>query len=48
MKIKNKSGFSLIEIMLTALILAFLAIGGAAVLYHTGAGAGHYQRNLQT
>ena len=38
MKTKNKSGFSLIEIMVSALLLAFLALGGAAVLYHTGAG----------
>lgn len=37
MKTKHKSGFSLIEVMITALILAILAIGGAASLYHTGA-----------
>ena len=38
MKTTQKSGFSLIEVMFTALILAILAIGGAAILYHTGAG----------
>ena len=38
MKTKNKSGFSLIEIMVAALLLAFLAVGGAAVLYQTGGG----------
>lgn len=38
MKTTQKAGFSLIEVMLTALLLAILAIGGAAVLYHTGAG----------
>ncbi len=36
MKTKNKSGFSLIEIMVAALLLAVLAVGGAAVLYQTG------------
>jgi len=38
MKTKHKSGFSLIEIMVAALLLAFLAVGGAAVLYQTGGG----------
>ncbi|MEE9369729.1 MAG: prepilin-type N-terminal cleavage/methylation domain-containing protein [Pontiella sp.] len=33
---KNKSGFSLIEVMVAALLLAVLAIGGAAVLSHAG------------
>lgn len=33
-----KAGFSLVEIMLAALILALLALGGSAVLYHTEAG----------
>lgn len=37
MKTKNKSGFSLIEIMVAAILLAVLALGGAQVLYHTGA-----------
>ena len=37
MKAKYKSGFSLIEVMVAALLLAVLALGGAAVLYHTGA-----------
>lgn len=37
MKTKHKSGFSLIEIMVAALVLAVLAVGGAAVLAHTGA-----------
>lgn len=37
MKTTQKSGFSLIEIMVATLVLAFLAVGGAAVLYHTGA-----------
>ena len=38
MKTKHKSGFSLIEIMVAALVLAALAVGGAAALYHAGAG----------
>ena len=38
MKTKNKSGFSLIEIMVASLLLAVLALGGAAVLYRTGGG----------
>ncbi len=37
MKTKHKAGFSLIEIMVAALLLEVLALGGAAVLYHTGA-----------
>jgi prepilin-type N-terminal cleavage/methylation domain-containing protein len=37
MKTKHKAGFSLIEIMVAALLLAVLAVGGAAVLSHTGA-----------
>lgn len=37
MKTKHKSGFSLIEVMVATLILAFLAVGGSAALYHTGA-----------
>lgn len=36
MKIKNKSGFSLIEIMVAVLLLTVLALGGAAILYQTG------------
>lgn len=36
-KKKNKSGFSLIEIMLSILILALLALGGSAILFRTGA-----------
>ena len=36
MKTKYKSGFSLIEIMVAALLLAVIAVGGAAVLSHTG------------
>ena len=35
-KRKNKSGFSLVEIMVASLLIAVLAIGGATVLYHTG------------
>ena len=38
MKKNHKAGFSLIEIMVSALLLAVLAVGGASVLYHTGAG----------
>lgn len=41
MKTKHKSGFSLVEIMVAVLILAVLAIGGAAVMYQTG---GNIQR----
>lgn len=37
MKTKNKAGFSLIEIMVSALLLSVLALGGASALYHTGA-----------
>lgn len=36
MKKQNKSGFSLIEVMVSILILLVLIIGGAAVLYQTG------------
>lgn len=36
MKKKVKSGFTLIEVMMAILILAALAMGGAAVLYQTG------------
>lgn len=36
MKTRHKSGFSLIEIMVAALLLAVIAVGGAAVLSHTG------------
>ena len=36
MKTKNKSGFSLIEIMVAVILLVTLALGGAAVMYQTG------------
>ena len=36
MKTKHKSGFSLIEIMVSVIILVVLALGGAAVMYRTG------------
>lgn len=36
MKPKNKSGFSLVEVMVAALILVVLVIGGAALLAHAG------------
>ena len=32
----NKAGFSLVEIMVSAVLLAVLAAGGAATIYHTG------------
>lgn len=35
-KKKNSSGFSLVEIMVALLLIAVLALGGAAALYHTG------------
>jgi prepilin-type N-terminal cleavage/methylation domain-containing protein len=38
MKVKRTSGFTLVEIMISTLILAVLALGGAAVLYRTGGG----------
>lgn len=38
MKTNRKSGFSLIEIMVASLLLAVLAVGGAAVFHQTGAG----------
>ncbi len=41
MKTNRKSGFSLIEIMVSVLILVVLALGGAAVMYQTG---GNIQR----
>lgn len=34
----SKNGFSLVEIMVAILLLAVLALGGAAVLYQTGGG----------
>jgi len=34
-KKNNKSGFSLVEIMVASLLIAVLALGGAAVVYHT-------------
>jgi len=33
----NKTGFTLVEIMVATLLLAVLALGGAASLYHAGA-----------
>ena len=36
MKNKCKSGFSLVEIMVSILVLVFLVVGGAAVLHQTG------------
>jgi prepilin-type N-terminal cleavage/methylation domain-containing protein len=36
-KIKNsRSGFTLIEVLVSALIIAILVIGGSAVMHHTG------------
>jgi prepilin-type N-terminal cleavage/methylation domain-containing protein len=35
-KKKNKSGFSLSEVLMSVLIIAVLAIGGSAALYQTG------------
>jgi prepilin-type N-terminal cleavage/methylation domain-containing protein len=35
-KKNQKSGFTLIEVLLSALIIAVLVIGGSAALYHTG------------
>jgi len=37
-KIHSKSGFSLIEVLLAILILAVLAVGGAAVIFQTSDG----------
>lgn len=44
---KKKSGFSLIEIMVASLLIAVLAIGGAVVLYHTGAVVGDQELKRQ-
>ena len=33
---KAKSGFTLVEVLISALIIAILVIGGSAALYHTG------------
>jgi prepilin-type N-terminal cleavage/methylation domain-containing protein len=35
-KKNSKSGFTLVEILIAALIIALLVVGGAATLYHTG------------
>jgi prepilin-type N-terminal cleavage/methylation domain-containing protein len=35
-KKNSKAGFTLIEILLAALIIALLVVGGAATMYHTG------------
>ena len=35
-KNKNKSGFTLVEVLISALIIAILVIGGSAALYQTG------------
>lgn len=32
----SKAGFSLVEVLLAALIIAIMVIGGAATMYHTG------------
>ncbi len=47
MKTKNKSGFSLIEIMVAVIILTVLALGGAAVMYHTGGGVQRQQNKRE-
>ena len=36
MHVNHKSGFSLIEVMVAALILVVLVIGGGALMYHAG------------
>jgi len=35
-KKQSKAGFGLLEVMFTAVIIAFMVIGGAAAMYHTG------------
>jgi len=47
MKTKNKSGFSLIEIMVAVIILLVLALGGAAVMYQTGGGVQRQQNKRE-
>ena len=47
MKKKNKSGFSLIEIMVAVIILVVLALGGAAVMYQTGGGVQRQQNKRE-
>ena len=47
MKKINKSGFSLIEIMVAVILLAVLALGGAAVMYQTGGGVQRQQNKRE-
>lgn len=47
MKNKNKSGFSLIEVMVAVLLLMVMAIGGAAVMYQTGGGVQRQQNKRE-
>lgn len=47
MKTTYKYGFSLIEIMVSILILVVLAMGGAAVTYHAGGGIQRQQNKRE-
>ncbi len=47
MKTKHKSGFSLIEIMVSVIVLVVLALGGAAVMYQTGGGIQRQQNKRE-
>lgn len=47
MKNKNKSGFSLIEVMVAVLLLMVMAIGSAAVMYQTGGGVQRQQNKRE-
>ena len=46
-KNKNKTGFSLVEIMVSVLVLVVLALGGAAVMYQTGGGIQRQQNKRE-
>ena len=44
---RNKSGFSLVEVMVAVLLLVVLSLGGAAVMYQTGGGIQRVQNKRE-